>query len=147
MFLLSSDDKTFNCVLFVTFVALTLNSKCRSYIWCLTNSKCHPMSAEKYKGCLVSGYLHCFILGYIVRSRIKRNILLIIFIHTHTQTTYTLTHTHWHYLLALRHPSRYWICVLLCCLLHKRLLSITMHLLVTDVLKCYHSIFQSCSIL
>ena len=145
MFLLSSDDKTFNCVLFVTFVALTLNSKCRSYIWCLTNSKCRPMSAEKYKGCLVSGYLHCFILGYIVRSRIKRNILLIIFIHTHTNT-YTLTHTHWHYLLAL-HPSRYWICVLLCCLLHKRLLSITMHLLVTDVLKCYHSIFQSCSIL
>ena len=147
MFLLSSDDKTFNCVLFVTFVALTLNSKFRSYIWCLTNSKCRPMSAEKYKDCLVSGYLHCFILGYIVRSRIKRNILLIIFIHTHTQT-----HTHSPTRIgttssALCHPSRYWICVLLCCLLHKRLLSITMHLLVTDVLKCYHSIFQSCSIL
>ena len=103
MFLLSSDEKTFNCVLFVTFVALTLNSKCRSYIWCLTNSKCRPMSAEKYKGCLVSGYLHCFILGYIVRSRIKRNILLIIFIHTHTNT-YTHTHTHWYYFLSTLSP-------------------------------------------
>ena len=79
MFLLFSDGRNFDYVSFLTFGV----SAIPSVAFTLLNSH---VSQKVQMLFFFSGYLHCLLLSYIVRSRIKLNILLIIFIYTHRHT-------------------------------------------------------------
>ena len=132
MFLLFSDDKIFDCVSFLTFGVSPIPSVVFTLLNCHVSQKVQMMSCF-WLLALFYIELHCKVQN---KTEYFAN-----YIHLHTPTHIVTTSP------GLYHPSRYWICVLLCFLLHKGLLSITVHHLVIDVLKCYHSIFKSCSLL
>ena len=134
MFLLFSDGRTFDCVSFLTFGV----SPIPSVAFTLLNS--HVSQKVQMLSCL--WLLALFYFGLHCKGQNETEYFASAGTHTHTHT-----HTHTPTQIgttssALCHSSRYWICVLLCCLLHKRLFNITVHCLVFDVLKCYPSIFK-----